>query len=371
MAATEQHSLRRTPLFQVHRDAGARIVAFAGWEMPVQYTGILAEHRAVRQQAGLFDVSHMGEFLVEGAGAEAWLQKMTSNDISRIEVGQAQYNVACLPSGGIVDDLLVYRRGAQRYLVCVNAGRLDEDWAWFSENHSDADRCTLSNASDDYAQLAIQGPAAVGILQAMTEVDLSDVPTYRFTEGVIGGVQAIIARTGYTGEDGFELFIAPASAPQLWADILAAGAPAGLVPVGLGARDTLRLEMKYCLYGNDITTETTPLEARLGWITKLDKGDFIGRDMLARQKQDGVPRRLVGFKLCERGIPRHGYPVIVDGEPFGEVTSGAMSPSLGTGIGLCYLPSAHTSSGTPFQVEIRGRRIAAEVVKTPFYKREQ
>jgi aminomethyltransferase len=371
MAATDHSDLRRTPLFDVHRAAGARLVPFAGWEMPVQYTGILAEHRAVREHAGLFDVSHMGEFLVEGPGAEAYLQKMTSNDISRIEIGQAQYNVACLPSGGIVDDLLVYRRGEERFLVCVNAGRLDEDWAWFSENYSAADDCTLVDASDDYAQLAVQGPAAVGILQGMTAVDLASVATYRFTEGLLGGVECIIARTGYTGEDGFELFFSPRSAPQLWSAILAAGAPAGLVPVGLGARDTLRLEMKYCLYGNDITTETTPLEARLGWITKLDKGEFIGRDKLAQQKQDGVGRRLVGFKLCERGIPRHGYPVLVAGEVFGAVTSGAMSPSLGTGIGLCYLPSAHTSLGTAFEVEIRGRRVAAEVVRTPFYKKEQ
>ncbi len=371
MTTADPGKLRRTPLFEVHRDSGGRLVPFAGWEMPVQYSGIMAEHRAVREQAGLFDVSHMGEFLVDGPGAEAFLQKMTSNDISVIEVGQAQYNLALLPSGGIVDDLLVYRRGEDRYLVCVNAGRLDEDWAWFRENHSAADNCALVNASDDYAQLAVQGPRAAEILQRLTDVDLSMVKTYRFTEGLLGGVQCIIARTGYTGEDGFELFIPPSSAPDLWANVLAEGAPEGLVPVGLGARDTLRLEMKYCLYGNDITTETTPLEARLGWITKLDKGEFIGRESLQRQKEEGVPRRLIGFQLCERGVPRHGYPVLVDGEVIGEVTSGAMSPSLGTGIGLCYLPSGRTKSGTTFEVEIRGRRLAAEVIKTPFYKKEQ
>jgi len=363
--------LRLTPLFEVHQEAGARLVPFAGWEMPVQYTGILAEHRAVREQAGLFDVSHMGEFLVEGPGALVFLQKVTSNDISSIEVGQAQYNVACLPSGGIVDDLLVYRRGQDRYLVCVNAGRLDEDWQWFSDNHNESDSCTLVNASDDFAQLAVQGPLAAQILQGMTDVDLSSIKTYRFTEGVLGGVECIIARTGYTGEDGFELFVEPADAAALWTDVLAAGQPLGLVPVGLGARDTLRLEMKYCLYGNDITTETTPLEARLGWITKLDKGDFIGREQLAEQKEAGISRRLVGFQLCARGIPRHGYPVYVNGALYGEVTSGAMSPSLGTGIGLCYLPTGSTTVGTTFEVEIRGRRIAAEVVKTPFYKKDQ
>jgi len=370
MDTDESTELRRTPLFEVHRAAGARLVPFAGWEMPVQYTGILAEHRAVREHAGLFDVSHMGEFLVEGPGALSFLQKMTSNDISTIDVGQAQYNVACLPSGGIVDDLLVYRRAEDRYLVCVNAGRLREDWQWFSENHSVADNCSLVDASNEFAQLAVQGPLAAQILQGMTSVDLSAVKTYRFTEGVLGGVQCIIARTGYTGEDGFELFVAPGDAAALWADVLAAGQPVGLVPVGLGARDTLRLEMKYCLYGNDITTETTPLEARLGWITKLDKGDFIGRDHLAAQKEAGISRRLVGFKLCARGVPRHGYPVYVGGQIFGAVTSGAMSPSLGTGIGLCSLPSGSTAVGTTFEVEIRGRRIAAEVVKTPFYKKE-
>ncbi len=370
MDASRSTELRRTPLFEVHRAAGARLVPFAGWEMPVQYSGILAEHRAVREKAGLFDVSHMGEFLVEGSGALGYLQKMTSNDVSKVDVGQAQYNVACLPSGGIVDDLLVYRRAQERYLVCVNAGRLEEDWKWFSENHSSADDCRLVNASDDFAQLAVQGPLAAEILQGMTDVDLGAVKTYRFTEGLLGGVQCIIARTGYTGEDGFELFVAPEDAAALWADVLEAGKPVGLVPVGLGARDTLRLEMKYCLYGNDISTETTPLEARLGWITKLDKGNFIGRSELAAQKEKGVSRRLVGFQLRARGIPRHGYPVYVDGQQFGEVTSGAMSPSLGTGIGLCYLPSGRTTVGTTFEVEIRGRRVAAEVVKTPFYKKE-
>ncbi|MBJ95371.1 MAG: glycine cleavage system protein T [Rickettsiales bacterium] len=363
--------LRRTPLFEVHKQAGARLVPFAGWEMPVQYSGILAEHKAVRERAGLFDVSHMGEFLVEGAGALAFLQRMTSNDVSAIAVGQAQYSVACLPSGGIVDDLLVYRRGEGRYLVCVNAGRLDEDWSWFQENHSDADDCSLSNASDDFAQIAVQGPLAAEILQPLCNLNLAEIKTYRFAEGQVAGVQCIVARTGYTGEDGFELFFAPQSAELLWERLLVAGEPKGMLPVGLGARDTLRLEMKYCLYGNDITTETTPLEARLSWITKLDKGDFIGRQQLLAQRESGVPRRLVGFVLEGRGIPRHGYSVWLDGVEYGQVTSGAMSPSLGRGIGLCYLPSGSTAVGTSFEVEIRGRRIPAEVVKTPFYKREK
>ncbi|HCP44613.1 MAG TPA: glycine cleavage system aminomethyltransferase GcvT [Deltaproteobacteria bacterium] len=369
MGDAGRETVRHTPLHGVHKGMGARLVPFAGWEMPVQYSGILAEHKAVRERVGLFDVSHMGEFLVEGTGAEAFLQRLTSNDVSQLAVGQAQYTVACTETGGIVDDLLVYKRSGERYLVCVNAGRLDEDWDWFSGHHSASDQCSLVNASDDYAQLAIQGPRALEVVQRMTSVNLKEVPTYRFVEGVAAGRQCIIARTGYTGEDGFELFVDSASAEALWSACMEAGEPDGLLPIGLGARDTLRLEMKYCLYGNDITTDTTPLEARLAWITKLDKGDFIGRDALIRQKEEGVPRGLVGFVLKDRGIARHGYPVIVDGDSYGVVTSGAMSPSLGTAIGLCYLPRGRTRAGNSFEVEIRGRLIPAEVVKTPFFKR--
>ncbi len=362
-------TLRRTPFFDIHQDEGGRIVPFAGWEMPVRYTGILAEHRAVRSSCGLFDVSHMGEFLVEGAGAEAFLNRMTSNRVEALEVGQAQYSVACLPSGGIVDDLLVYKRGEGRYLVCVNAGRLDEDWAWFTENHRESDNCSLVNASDEYAQLAIQGPNAPAVVQKLVSVDCSAIPTYRFQEGQAGGVDAIVARTGYTGEDGFELFFHRDHAAKLWAAVREAGEEYGLMPVGLGARDTLRLEMKYCLYGNDISTETTPIEARLGWITKLDKDDFIGLAALRRQKEEGAQRFLVGFVLKGRGIARHGHGVYVDGQPFGEVTSGAMSPSLGTAIGLCYVPRGRGKTGTSLEIEVRGRKLPAEVVKTPFYKR--
>jgi aminomethyltransferase len=361
--------LRRTPFYDLHVAAGARMVPFAGWEMPVQYTGIKAEHLKVRSEVGLFDVSHMGEFLVEGAGAEAFLQRMGSNDISVLEVGQAQYGVACRPHGGIVDDLLIYKRGDQKFLVCVNAGRLDEDWAWFSENHSEADNCSLVNASDEYAQLAIQGRNAPAVVSQLTDLDLDGIPYYRFREGQAAGVDAIVARTGYTGEDGFELFFHRDHADKLWAAVMEAGQGHGLAPIGLGARDTLRLEMKYCLYGNDITEETTPLEARLGWVTKLGKGDFIGRDALAKQKEEGVQRFLSGFELQGRGIARHGYPVWVDGERFGEVTSGAMTPSLGKAIGLCYLPRGRARAGTEFEVEIRGKRVPAVAVKTPFYKR--
>ncbi len=363
-------NLMKTPFCDLHIAAGGRMVSFAGWYMPVQYpTGIKTEHLAVRESVGLFDVSHMGEFLVEGPGALGFLQRMASNDVSQLEIGQAQYAVACLETGGIVDDLLIYRRAADRFLVCVNAGRLTEDWAWFTQNHSAADDCTLVNASSDFAQLAIQGRNGAAVVQKLTDVDLSAIGTYRFTEGVAGGVDCIIARTGYTGEDGFELFFHRDHAEVMWHQVLEAGAEFGILPIGLGARDTLRLEMKFCLYGNDIDESTTPLEARLGWITKWKDKDFIGRDAIAAQVKAGMPRALVGFELRGKGVARHGYPVWLDGEPLGEVTSGAMTPSLGKAIGLCYLPRDRAAVGQSFEVEIRGKRVAAEVVKTPFYQR--
>jgi aminomethyltransferase len=370
LAQTDFDALKKTPLFERHRAAGARIVDFGGWAMPVQYAGVLAEHHAVREGVGLFDVSHMGEFLVEGDGAEGFLQRLTTNDVTALAIGQAQYSLALLPTGGVVDDLLVYKRAEGRYLICVNAACIDNDWAWFSDHHDpEADGCELINASGDWAQLAIQGRHAEKIVAMLTDLPVSDVPYYRFLEGTFAGVPAIVARTGYTGEDGFEVFIAPEDAPRVWDAILTTGEPYAIQPIGLGARDTLRLEMKYSLYGNDITTETTPLEARLGWITKLKKGDFIGRDALLEQKAQGLERVLVGFKLLERGIARHGHSVIVDGEPYGEVTSGSMSPSLGDSIGLCYLPFRHRKPGSRFEVQVRKKRIPAEVVKPPFYTR--
>ncbi len=369
-AATDLTSLKKTPLFDRHVAAGARIVDFGGWAMPVQYAGLLAEHHGVRNHVGLFDVSHMGEFLVEGAGAEGFLQRLTTNDVAALAVGQAQYSLALTPEGGIVDDLLVYKRGEGRYLVCVNAACIPEDWAWFSSHHDPAaDDCTLTDASDDWAQLAIQGRHAEAVVGALTDLPVADIAYYRFAEGTFAGVDAIVARTGYTGEDGFEVFVAPEHGPAVWDAILAAGEPHGIQPIGLGARDTLRLEMKYSLYGNDITRDTTPLEARLGWITKLKKGDFIGRDALLAQKAEGLKRVLVAFKLLDRGIARHGYPVLVDGEVVGEVTSGAPSPSVGASIGLCYLPFSHRKPGSRFEVQVRRKRIPAEVVKPPFYQR--
>jgi aminomethyltransferase len=362
---------KKTPFFDIHVAEGGRMVPFAGWAMPVQYAGILAEHKTVREAVGLFDVSHMGEFLVEGGGAEAFLQRMVTNDVSVLVDGQAQYALACTPTGGIVDDLLIYRRGEGRYLICVNAGRLAEDWAWFSEHHDEAqDGCTLVNASDDYAQLAIQGRHAQAVVQALTDIDCGAVDTYRFVEGEFAGVPAILARTGYTGEDGFEVFFSGGHAADVWPRVRAAGVPFGLEPIGLGARDTLRLEMKYCLYGNDISTETSPLEARLGWVTKLAKeADFIGKKAILAQKESGVKRALIGFTLPPRSIARQGAPVFVDDKRAGEVTSGTISPSLGMGIGLCYLPRTHSKAGSTFEVEVRGKKIQAEVVKTPFYRR--
>lgn len=363
--------LRKTPFFDDHVAAGARIVPFAGWAMPVQYVGLMAEHKAVRSGVGLFDVSHMGELLVEGDGAEAFLQRMTTNDVGALDVGQAQYTLALTPSGGIVDDLLVYKRGPGRYLVCINAGRRAEDWAWFSEHHDEAaDGCTLVNASDDFAQLAIQGRLAEAVVQPLTDLPLGSLGAYRFGEAIVAGVQCVVARTGYTGEDGFELFFEVSAAATIWSALRESGEPHGMAPVGLGARDTLRLEAKFCLYGNDIDETTNPLEARLKWVTKLDKGDFIGRDALvAIRDGGGVSRLLCGFELSERGIARHGMPVYVDGQSFGVVTSGTMSPSLGTAIGLCYLPRTHCKPGATIEVEIRNRRVPALVVKTPFYKR--
>jgi aminomethyltransferase len=361
--------LRQTPLHAVHRDSGARMVPFGGWDMPVEYSGLIAEHGAVRSAAGLFDVSHMGEFEVEGEGALAFLQRVTSNDVAKLVDGQAQYSSLPMPSGCPVDDVIVYRRSERRYLVVVNAANVEKDWRWLLDQKPSG--CGLHDLSDQFALLALQGPQAEAILQGLTPVDLSAVGFYRFAEGRVDGHDAIVARTGYTGEDGFEIFVAPAAAPALWRRIVEAGAPLGLLPAGLGARDTLRLEARMMLYGNDMDETTTLIEAGLGWIvsTHEGKGDFNGRAVLAEQKAKGAPRKLVGFEMTERGIPRHGYPVALDGEVVGTVTSGTFAPFLQKSIGLCYLPTPRAAVGTEIAVEIRGRRTAARVVPTPFYKR--
>jgi len=361
-------ALRRTPLHDTHKLHGARLVGFAGWEMPVQYKSALDEHHATRKSAGLFDVSHMGEVFFEGPGALASLQSIVTNDLSKCADGQAQYTSMLREHGGIIDDLVVYRFRESKLLVCVNAGNRAKDAEWLIERGTRPD-CAVTDRGDDYAQLAVQGPQAASIVQKLTKADLSSVKTYWFTVGEVAGFPAVIARTGYTGEDGFELFVAPHHAAPLWNALITASDGA-LVPAGLGARDSLRLESAYRLYGNDMDETTTPLECGLGWITRFDKGDFIGRDALLKQKAEGITRKLVGFKLTDRGIARHDYPVLVDGTLAGKVTSGTLGPTVQQSVGLAYVPATHAAEGSVFDVEIRGKPVPAVVVKTPFYKRD-
>lgn len=358
----------RTPLYDVHVASGARMVEFAGWDMPVQYEGLIEEHESVRTRAGLFDVSHMGEVVFRGPRALEALNRIFTNDLRRVVDGQAQYGCLCRESGGIVDDVVVYRRSAEDLLVCVNAANRSKDFEWLRDHAGGTD---VQNESDDWVQLAIQGPKAAGVVQALTKVDLSAIHTFHFAHGDVAGIRCMIARTGYTGEDGFELFCRPDRGVSLWSALIEAGKASGLVPAGLGARDTLRLEMAYRLYGSDMDDGTTPLEAGLAWVVKTDKGDFIGRDVILRQKQGGVPRKLVGFVLKDPGIARHGYDVRSDGQKVGAVTSGTKSPSLKVSIGLAYVPPALAAEGSTFAIDIRGRPAAAQVVKTPFYARKQ
>jgi aminomethyltransferase len=360
---------RKTPLHTVHRESGAKMVAFGGWEMPVEYSGLIAEHMAVRKAAGLFDVSHMGEFEIEGEGALAFLQRVTSNDVAKLASGQAQYSALTLPNGAPADDVIVYRRSERRYLMVVNAGNRQKDWNWLTSQKPEG--AGLHDLSDEFALLALQGPRAQAILQGLTAIDLPNVAFYHFAEGQVGGADAIVARTGYTGEDGFEIFIAPDRAEALWRGLVEAGKTSGLLPAGLGARDTLRLEAKMCLYGNDLDETTTLVEAGLGWIVSLDekKGDFNGRAVLAAQKAQGAPRKLVGFEVTGRGIARHGYPVALPDGEVTAVTSGSYAPFLQKSIGLVYLPTARAAVGTEFAVGVRGREVPARVVPTPFYKR--
>jgi aminomethyltransferase len=360
-------TLKRTPFHSFHVAAGAKLVPFAGFEMPVQYAaGITAEHNAVRSAAGLFDVSHMGEFEVSGPDALAFVSWITSNDPSVLEPGRGvQYSCFLHPTGGMIDDCLVYRF-RDRFMLVVNAANIAKDWQAVSE-HAGRFNVQLVDRSDETALLALQGPRAEEALAPLCpSVDLASLRYYNFTTGEVAGVQCVISRTGYTGEDGFEVYHDPDDASRLWEAI--AGRP-GVALAGLGARDSLRLEVFYPLYGSDVDDGTTPLEATLGWIVKLGKGDFVGRQALAEQKQRGLARKLVGFTLTEKGFPRHGMPVLVDGEPFGEVRSGTVSPSTGRPIGTCYLPVAKTALGTRFEVDIRGRPVGAEVVATPFYTR--
>jgi aminomethyltransferase len=342
------------------------MVDFAGWDMPVQYSGLEKEHHAVRTAAGLFDVSHMGEVEFKGKGALEEANRLITNDLNKIADGQAIYAGLLNENGGFVDDIVAYRFSPEHIFICVNASNREKDFAWM---HQNAKTVKPVDRSDDYAQIAIQGPKAFGIVQRLANKPLEGVGTYRFTTGTVAGVEAIISRTGYTGEDGFELYIAPAQAEKLWNALLAEGKGDGLIPCGLGCRDSLRTEMKYALYGNDIDDVHTPLEAGLSWIVKLENHDFIGKPALEKQKAAGVPRKLVGFEMVGSGIPRGHYPILKDGQKVGEVTSGTMGPSTKKAVGIGYVPTALSAEGSTFDVEIRGRPVAAKVVKTPFWKR--
>lgn len=363
-------SLKRTPLYEQHCRLGARLVEFGGWEMPVQYSGILDEHRAVRTRAGLFDVSHMGEFRAEGAGALDFLQRLVPNDVARLALNQALYTQLCQPDGGVVDDLLIYHLAENAYMLVVNAGNIEKDFAWIQQQSADFEG-VLTNVSAETALLALQGPAALAILQPLTRVELAPLGYYHCASGLVSRATCLISRTGYTGEDGFELYCPAGQVVELWQDLLEAGKEQGLLPTGLGARDTLRLEAAYCLYDHELTAQINPLEAGLGWTVKLAKGDFIGHDALAKIKADGVRRKLVGVELTERGVARGGY-AIYDGErQIGALTSGAPSPTLNKNIGLGYVESALAQAGKSVQIDIRGRRTAAQIVALPFYKRQK
>ncbi len=364
------NTLDKTSLHHVHVAHGARMVPFGGWHMPVEYSGISAEHLAVRTRAGLFDVSHMGEIELAGADALTALQLMACNDASRLAVGQAQYSALTTAEGTFVDDILVYRLADDHFLLVVNASNIRKDEAWIRTQAARVDDAIVVNASSRYALLALQGPLAREVLQTLTAVDLEDLAYYWFAHGEVAGVRGTVSRTGYTGEDGFEIFVPPAQAPQVWQAILQAGAEAGVVPVGLGARDTLRLEASMRLYGNDMDESTTVLEAGLGWIVGWKKSEpFNGADVLRAQEAEGPPRTLVGLEMLDRAIARHGYPVVIDEQPVGHVTSGTQTPFLKKAIAMAYLPSAAAEPGRLVEVEIRGRRAGARVVPMPFYKR--
>jgi len=370
MAESAPATLKKTPLHASHISLGARMVPFGGWDMPVEYSGISAEHMAVRTAAGLFDVSHMGEVEIAGKGALEAVQHITSNDAAKLQIGQIQYSGLTTPDGTFVDDLLVYRFGPSHYLLVINAGNIDKDYAWIAARAKEAvpDIATV-NSSDRYALIAIQGPRAQEILQTLTAIDLPAMKYYWFAHGEIAGVRGTVSRTGYTGEDGFEVMVPPAMATRVWDALLQAGKPLGLIPAGLGARDTLRLEAAMRLYGNDIDENTTVLEADLGWIVGWNKPAFLGRDVLHQQKAHGVDKVIVGLEMVDRAIARHGHPVFHNGEPVGVVTSGTQTPFLKKAIAMAYVPPALKAPGTELEIDIRGRKAKAVVVPLPFYKR--
>lgn len=364
---SEETLVRRTPLYDAHLAAGGKLVEFAGWGMPVQYSGVLQEHRAVRATAGIFDVSHMGEFRVAGEGAEAFLQRMTPNDVAKLQPGRIHYSGLLTEEGTYVDDLLIYRLAPDEFLLVVNAANADKDLAWL-EKHNDTG-VNLKDVSSDYGLIALQGPKAEAILSGLTETDLSSIRYYAFEQGEVAGGPAIISRTGYTGEDGFELYLAPEDASPVWDRLMEVGGPEGLVPAGLGARDTLRMEAAMALYGHEIDDSITPLEAGLQWVVKLESADFIGRQALVAMQEAGLTRKLVGFNVEGRGIARQGHKVVVEGEEVGFVTSGTFSPTLEKALGMAYVPVSMAASGTSVSLDVRGKLLPAVIADLPFYKR--
>jgi len=361
--------LKKTPLHARHRASGAKMVAFGGWDMPVEYSGIVSEHMAVRERAGIFDVSHMGEIEIAGKDALAAVQRISSNDASRLQVGQAHYSALTTFDGTFVDDLLVYRMAPSHFLLVVNASNIAKDYAWIAGQIKEAGDAAAVDSSSRYALLAIQGPAAAATLQPLCSADVSDLKYYWFTHGEVANARALISRTGYTGEDGFEIFVPPNMADRVWQALLESGRQADVIPCGLGARDTLRLEAAMRLFGNDIDETTTPLEADLGWIVGWKKDFFIGHERLREQKEKGITRKLVGFEMVDRGIARHGYQVLQGDKPIGVVTSGTQTPFLKKAIGMAYVPMALTASGSELTIDVRGRVARATVVPLPFYKR--
>jgi glycine cleavage system T protein (aminomethyltransferase) len=358
-------ALKRTPLHAAHVRLCARMIPFGGWDMPVQYSGIVEEHRAVRSAVGCFDVSHMGEFEFRGPDALRVLQRLTTNDVATLGIGQVQYSLLCYEDGGIVDDLTLYRLSDDHYMVTVNASNIDKDWAWVSR-HLDG-RVDARNVSEETGLIAVQGPHAERLLGRLSDVDVPAIGYYHFRRGQVAGVPGIVSRTGYTGEDGFELYLPAGGTEAVWERLLAEGKGDGVAPIGLGARDTLRLEMKYALYGNDIDETTNSLEAGLGWVVKPGKGEFIGRTAIEGVRAAGLRRRLVGFEMVERAVARHGYPILHDGAAVGVVTSGSYGPSVDKYIGIGFVPAALAAVGSAIAVEVRGRGQAARVVKTPFH----
>lgn len=360
-------TLKRTPLYEAHRSLGARLVDFAGWEMPVQYSGVIDEHIAVRSSCGLFDVSHMGEIEVSGPGAFDFVQMIMTNDIERVEDGQCQYTLLCYPDGGVVDDTIVYRYNKDRYLFCVNASNAGKVFEWMKK-HSDADTI-VEDLSSTYAQIALQGPKSVEVLRGLMDADPEEIKHFHFHIGLVGDAEALVSRTGYTGEDGFEIYIDPADAVGVWDSLLSSGKAHGIKPIGLGARDTLRLEMGYPLYGHELSEKITPFEAGLKKYVRLDDRDFIGEEALKKQAEEGVKKTLVGFKMIDAGVPRAGYEIRSGGKKAGIVASGTSSPSLKTGIGTGFVPPALREPGAELEIMIRDRAARASVVRMPFYRK--